>query len=104
VPVTYPTFRAALDAGDLERVLQLAKSMPSVTLRDALQVVLLMRTGPESQYDRASVRWLGRFALEVRGVSLEELRDAATALDKLPDQPEAAMAQLQKMCIQRGVG
>jgi hypothetical protein len=78
--------------------------MPSVTLRDALQVVLLMRAGPEAQYDRACVRWLGRFALEVRGVTLEELRDAADALDKLPDQPEGAMSRLQKMCLQRGVG
>jgi hypothetical protein len=104
MPVAYPTFRAALDTGDLNRVLQLAKSMPSVTLRDALQVVLLMRTGPEAQYDRACVRWLGRFALEVRGVTLEELQSAAGALDTLPDQPELAMSQLQKMCIQRGVG
>ncbi len=103
MPVAYPTFRAALDAGDLDRVIQLAKSMPPMTLEDALRVVLLMRTGDETKYDRACVRWLGRFAIEVKGVSLEELRDAAQALDKLPDQPDAAMAQLQRLCLQRGV-
>jgi hypothetical protein len=103
MPVAYPTFRAALDAGDLERVIQLAKSMPPMTLEDALRVVLLMRTGDETKYDRACVRWLGRFAIEVKGVSLEELRSAARALDKLPDQPDAAMAQLQQLCLERGV-
>jgi hypothetical protein len=103
MPVAYPTFRAALDAGDLERVLQLAKSMPPMRLEDALRVVLLMRTGDEAKYDRACVRWLGRFAIEVKGVSLKELRDAAQALDELPDQPDTAMAQLQRLCLQRGV-
>ena len=92
MPVTYPAFRSALDAGDLERVLMLARAMPSVPLRDALRMVLLMRTGDESRYDRACVRWLGRFALEVRDVSLEELRDAADALDQMPDRPDEAMA------------
>jgi hypothetical protein len=103
MPVAYPTFRAALDSGDLARVIQLAKSMPSVSLRDALEMVLLMRTGDETRYDKACVRWLGRFALEIRDVSLEDLKEAASALDTLPDQPEAAMGQLQKLCLERGV-
>jgi len=104
MPVTYPAFRAALDAGDLERVLMLARAMPAVPLRDALRMVLLMRSGDESRYDRACVRWLGRFALEVSDVSLEELRSAADALDRLPDRPDDAMAQLQRICVERGVG
>ncbi len=101
--VAYPVFRAALDRGDLPRVLTLARQMPVIRLSDALEVVLLMRTGDESRFDRACVRWLGRFALEVPDVSLEELQAAAAALDGLPDRPDEAMAQLQRICVERGV-
>lgn len=101
--VAYPVFRAALDRGDLQRVLALARQMPAIKLSDALEMVLLMRTGDEPRFDRACVRWLGRFALEVRDVSLEELRVAADALDNLPDRPDEAMAQLQRLCVERGI-
>jgi hypothetical protein len=84
-------------------VLALARQMPAIKLSDALEMVLLMRTGDEARFDRACVRWLGRFALEVRDVSLEELRVAADALDNLPDRPDEAMAQLQRLCVERGI-
>lgn len=102
--VPYATFRAALDAGNLDRVVLLAREMPPMRLDDALRVVLLMRDSDEQRYDRAACRWLGRFALEARNVTLEDLRSAATALDVLPDHPEAAMAQLQRLCVALGVG
>lgn len=105
MPVPYATFRAALDAGNLDRVVLLAREMRSpMKLADALEVVLLLRGGNDSRYDRACVRWLGRFALEAREVSLEALREAASALDILPDHPEAAMGQLQRICVEHGVG
>ena len=50
------------------------------------------------RFERAVVRWLGRFALEVRNVSLEDLRLAADAWGAFPQSPEAAMERLQSLC------
>lgn len=88
----YPLFQQALDSGSLQRVLNIARQMPSVSLRDALRIVELMRD--EETYERAAVRWLGRLATEGRDVDLETIAKAALALDALPDQPDAAMRQL----------
>jgi len=50
--------------------------MPPMRLEDALRVVLLMRTGDEANMTApASAGW--QVCIEVKGVSLEELRDAA---------------------------
>jgi hypothetical protein len=50
------------------------------------------------------VRWLGRFALEGRGVTIGDLRAAAEALALLPERAGEAMEQLQTLCLERGVG
>jgi hypothetical protein len=74
-----------------------------VPLDDALRICLLIRGGDPDRYERAAVRWLGRFALEARGVTIHALRLAADALDALPDQPGEAMERLQRLCIAHGV-
>lgn len=99
--VPYAVFRAALDAGDLRRVRHLARQMPSIGLRDALQICLLMR-GLDG-YERAAVRWLGRFALESPRVDLDAIQAAAVALDALPERPQLAMEQLAGVCAGCGV-
>ena len=55
-------------------------------------------------YQRAAVRWLGRFALEARDVTIEDLRLAAEALDALRDRTTEAMERLQGLCLTHGVG
>jgi hypothetical protein len=50
------------------------------------------------------VRWLGRFALEARQVTIDDLRAAANALDELPHHASEAMERLQRLCLARGVG
>ena len=79
MPVAYPVFRAALDSGNLECVIALAREMPPMRLDDALRVVLLMRDGDPDRYDAARARWIGRFALEGRGVTIDDLREAVDA-------------------------
>jgi hypothetical protein len=102
--VPYPVFRAALDSGRLDRVMQLAREMPPMRLDDALRVCLLLRdSGDRARYERAVVRWVGRFSLEARDVSLEALDAALTALAMMPEAPEAAMEQLQTLCVTYGV-
>ncbi len=96
----YVRFRRALDSGNELLVLTTARELPKVGLEDALRICLLIRGGDRERYERAAVRWLGRFALEARGVTIHALRVAADALDELPRRPGEAMEQLQRLCIE----
>ena len=40
---------------------------PRIALDDALRICLVLREGDPRRYERAAVRWLGRFALEAGG-------------------------------------
>jgi hypothetical protein len=99
--IPYVIFRQALDSGDLARVRSLAADMPRINLQDALRICLLMRD--HDGYERAAVRWLGRFALEARAVAIEDVQAAAAALDALPERPDSAMERLAAVCAQCGV-
>jgi len=96
--------RDALASGDLDRVMQIARNLgQSVRLDDALRVCLLVRDEPD-RFQRAAVRWLGRFALEGRAIAIADLQEAADALDAMPGHPAAAMERLAALCIAHGVG
>lgn len=99
----YTRFRRALETGNETLVLAAARELPYVNLDDALRICLLLRDGDRARYERAAVRWLGRFALEARGVTIEELRQAADALDGLPDHAAEAMERLQELCVNHGL-
>jgi hypothetical protein len=76
--------------------------MPRINLQDALRICLLMRE--QDGFERAAVRWLGRFALEARSATIEDVQTAAAALDALPDRPDTAMERLAHVCTRCGVG
>jgi hypothetical protein len=99
----YSRFRRALETGNELLVIAAAKELPQIGLEDALRICLVLRDGDPGRYERAAVRWLGRFALEARGVTIEALRRAAAALDALPDRPLEAMERLQAICTSHGV-
>jgi len=99
----YVRFRRSLETGNPHLVLAAARELPQVALHDALRICLVLRDGDPDRYERAAVRWLGRFALEGAGVTIAELRVAAHALDALPDRPSEAMEQLQALCLARGI-
>lgn len=95
----YSRFRRALDTGNANLVIAAALELPQVALEDALRICLVFRDGDPERYERAAVRWLGRFALEARGVTIEGLQAAASALDALPERTTEAMEQLQRLCL-----
>jgi hypothetical protein len=64
---------------------------------------LVLRDGDSERYERAAVRWLGRFALEADRVTIHELRLAADALDALPRKAAEAMERLQGLCVAHGL-
>src|SRR5947199_1473100 len=99
----YSRFRRALQTGNEALVTAAARELPRIALDDALRICLVLRGGDPDRYERAAVRWLGRFALEARDVTIDDLRLAANALDVLPDRAPEAMERLQRLCLARGV-
>jgi hypothetical protein len=99
----YARFRRALDIGNEALVLAAAHELPHIALDDALRICLVLRDSDRSRYERAAVRWLGRFALEAHGVTIDALRLAADALDLLPTRTADAMEQLQGLCAEHSV-
>jgi hypothetical protein len=87
-----------LATGDLALIQASASELPRVGLDDALQVCLLLRDASSDLYERAVVRWLGRFCLEARSVALDDVRVAAAAFSELPGAPELAMERLAGVC------
>jgi hypothetical protein len=100
----YARFRRALATGNESLVTAAALELPRIALDDALRICLVLRGGDPDRYERAAVRWLGRFALEGRRVTIDDLRAAADALDMLAAEPAEAMELLQQLCVARGVG
>jgi hypothetical protein len=68
----YVRFRRALEIGNELLVVAAARELPRVALDDALRICLVLREGDPDRYQRAAVRWLGRFALEA-GTSPSEI-------------------------------
>lgn len=75
----YGRFRRALQTGNLALVRAAALELPTIRLDDALRVCLLIRDNDPAQYERAALRWVGRFALEARTATLADVRAAADA-------------------------
>ena len=100
----FSRFRRALETGNPALVTAAALELPRIALDDALRICLVLRGEDSARYERAAVRWLGRFALEARGVTIDDLRGAADALDSLPRHPVEAMERLQRLCLAHGVG
>lgn len=85
-------------------VVAAAREMPHVGLDDALRVCLLLRDGDPVRFEKAAVRWLGRFALEARGVLIDDVLEAGDALATMREQPGHAMEALQAICVAHGIG
>jgi hypothetical protein len=75
-------FRRALAAGDGAGAYAAAAELPRVELADALALTLLL-ADDWSLFERACVRWVGRFALEVPGVPLASTHLVLAALSSL---------------------
>ena len=92
----YARFRRALKTGNMVIIQAAARELPQVSLPDALSVCAVLADGPRERYERAAVRWLGRFCAE-RRPDLSELQRAVAALHLLPLQRETALQALQEV-------
>jgi len=68
-----------------------------VGLGDAPAVCVTMRKAEPDRFERAALRWLARFCVERRDVTLAEVQSAAWAFENITDEP-AALETLQRLC------
>jgi hypothetical protein len=104
VPVAYARFCAALASGDLDFIRFHARELPVIRLGDALRICLMVRDQDPERYEQAALRWIGRFALEARTATLADVRVGADALARLSSQADDAIAVLQRLCLNHGLG
>jgi hypothetical protein len=93
----YARFDRALGTGNLHIVRTAALELPRVDLGDALRILYLMRDD-EALYERAVMRWLGRFCLECVSATSEDVEAAAKALRLLLFSPDDATRTLSDLC------
>ena len=77
-------FQRAVQRGQLMAAEAAARELGKLTLTDALSLTVLLAEQAPERFQRAAVRWHGRFELERPGVSLLESQFALAALAALP--------------------
>lgn len=91
----------SLDKGDLRTALVEAREFAvdgrPLPLDVALGICVLMAEHSDGRFERAAIRWIGRFLAETTGISLEAARVLVDGFDALPD-PEAREA-LERLCV-----
>jgi hypothetical protein len=99
---TYGRFRGALDTGNARIALAAAADLPHVGLADALEVVLLLLDSEPSRFERAALRWHGRYCREVTDVDLAEAQAVLACLAGLRgNRPEPAAHALADLVHRR---
>src|SRR3954452_7344388 len=95
----YSRFRRALKTGNLTIIRAAAAELPVIRLDDALQVCVLLRDREPERYERAAVRWLGRYCVERPDVTLDDVDQARAAFAVMRRDPERALGILQTLCV-----
>ena len=94
----YARFRGALETNSPALVTAAALELPRLTLADALRVCLVYARTDRERFERAIVRWLGRFCLEAKRLDPPTAQLALAAALALagshPDSAGALLAQL----------
>ncbi len=93
----YANFQRAVRAGNLTVIRAAAAELPAVNLEDALSICLLVAKQEPRHFERAALRWIGRYCLERRDLTIEDVRDVADAFARLRDDDEGAEATLRRL-------
>lgn len=94
----YARLRRALDTGNANLTLAAAADLEHVGLADALELLLLMLESEPSRFERAALRWHGRYCREVSDVDIAEAQAVLACLAGLrgsrPEPAAHALADL----------
>jgi hypothetical protein len=94
----YSRFQRALTTGNLTIIRAAAAELPAIRLDDALQVCVLLRDREPERYERAAVRWIGRYCVERTQATLDDVEHARAAFSIMRRDPERALEILQTLC------
>jgi hypothetical protein len=94
----YSRFQRALTTGNLAIIRAAAAELPAIRLDDALQVCVLLRDREPERYERAAVRWIGRYCVERTQATLDDVEHARAAFSIMRRDPERALEILQTLC------
>jgi hypothetical protein len=98
----YGRLRRALDTGNPTIALAAAADLEHVGLADALELVLLLLDSEPSRFERAALRWHGRYCRELTDVDLVEAQAVLACLAGLRGtRPEAAAHALADLVHRR---
>ena len=96
-------FRRAIQRGNLFQAEMAAKEMGGLQLGHALDLCRLLAAEEDPRFERAAVRWHGRFVVE-RGVDrLAESQLVLSALAVLPENIDEVEVALRRVARRRGV-
>jgi hypothetical protein len=99
----YSRFRRALSTKNLTLIRAAAAELPHIGLDDALQVCVLLRDREPERYERAAVRWIGRYCAERPDITLDDVDQARAAFALMRRDPVAALQVLQGLCAARAM-
>jgi hypothetical protein len=85
-------FRRALDRGNVSEALSAAGELQFVGLAEALELTLLLADAELAKYERAALRWHGRFVYETKNVDIRESVAVLALLTAIPANRLAAAA------------
>jgi hypothetical protein len=94
----YSRFQRALATGNLTIIRAAAAELPAIRLDDALQVCVVLRDREPERYERAAVRWIGRYCVERTQATLDDVEHARAAFSIMRRDPERALVILQALC------
>ena len=94
----YARFQRALRTGNLTIIRAAAAELPMIKLDDALHVCVLLRDREPERYERAAVRWIGRFCVERPDATLDDVDHARSAFAVMRRDPARALGILQTLC------
>jgi hypothetical protein len=87
-------FKRAIEGGWVFHAEIAAREAGNLTLTEALQLVCLYAEADPTKYERAALRWLGRYVTEGKAVSLLKAQLALAALAELRAGEREAAAKL----------
>jgi hypothetical protein len=76
-------FQRAVERGNVTRAESAARQLGKLSLENALRLLFLYAEKEPAKYERAALRWLGRYATEGKAVSLLKAQLALAALAEL---------------------
>jgi hypothetical protein len=86
--------RAMIEGGWIFHAELAAREAGNLTLTEALQLVCLYAEAEPAKFQRAALRWLGRYVTEGKAVSLLKAQLALSALSELRAGEREAAAKL----------